>query len=532
MRRGPARGLLHAGVLLLAACGNAGRAVPPTETEDPATVADAPSESRDPTGEPIRITAGASWSEIERIVRASPRGSAVVFTVPDEERRPRHVRAVEPPDAVHVFPVSVRLEDTLDGPRLRYDVGGTSHRPTLGCPGVAPRTRGSFEGWDDAATDALAARLEAVRTWLGGPDDVFRLRIDADRHGETGHPPSVETVERVERRLREACTAIASLDDEGVRDPTHDELSACREAFRWLGGHGNADPPGGWDAEGSLRRCRGAALEPPLQGAGFGTADLQVTALALLAFFGEGYTNRGRHPYAKVVSRGLRRLKDAQGVDGCFGPCHAPTMPLTHALGTLAMFQAYDMTGSPIFRGSTEKALLFVTDALERGRDDPRALGVCAVIVASVRTHVDEQKKRGKTPRITEPDGLARDLREALRAGRGVPAGIELGGRVLLGDSVDESLVEIAGEEPRDPWTDWLLGLGLKRLRGDAWDAWRHAVQPRLREAQRFDGSACCYRGSWDPPLSLTDLGRVGTTALAVRILEVRDEIRYHFHFR
>jgi hypothetical protein len=367
---------------------------------------------------------------------------------------------------------------------------------------------------------------------MGRPDDVFRLRVDGDRHGDTGHPPSAEDVLRVERGLRESCGAIVSVGSAGERYDVDEHRVACEEALRWLGIHGNEDLPGGWDAEGSLRRCENLAFDRPLEGAGAEEADLQVTALALLAFLGRCYTNRGKHPYARVISRALRRLKYEQGVDGCYGPSHASSMPLTHALGTLAMVEAYANTGSPLFRRTLENALLFLPRALERGWNDPRVLGVCAVTVGSIRMHVDERRVRGQPVRISEPAGFADELLHALGTVRGVPAGLELGCRVLLGSEVPVPLADALDEDPSDPWTAWLTGLGLFRLRGDAWDAWLRAVRPRLLAAQRFDGSSCCYRGSWDPPDALADLGRVGMTALAVRILEVRDEVHWHYQPR
>ncbi len=83
--------------------------------------------------------------------------------------------------------------------------------------------------------------------------------------------------------------------------------------------------------------------------------DPGVTGLALCAFLGAGYTNRGRHPFAKTVSKGLRYLKNVQDAEGCFGPRTSQHYIYNHATASLAMVEAYGMTGSPIFKGSAQK---------------------------------------------------------------------------------------------------------------------------------------------------------------------------------
>ena len=134
--------------------------------------------------------------------------------------------------------------------------------------------------------------------------------------------------------------------------------TAVEDALKWLAAH--QSPGGQWEAAGFTRWCDGRPAAGGPDGAGKAHYDVGVTGLALCAFLGAGYTNRGRHPFAKTVSRGLRYLKNVQDAEGCFGPRATQHYIYNHATASLAMVEAYGMTGSPLFRGSAQKALDFI----------------------------------------------------------------------------------------------------------------------------------------------------------------------------
>ncbi len=119
---------------------------------------------------------------------------------------------------------------------------------------------------------------------------------------------------------------------------------AVDAALRWLAAHQTAD--GSWQSGGANG---GAALH-----------DIGVSGLAVCAFLGAGYTHRGEHDYARVVSKGLRYLKNSQDPEGCFGPRKTQQYGYSHAAAALAMVEAYGMTRSPIFKGSAQRALDFI----------------------------------------------------------------------------------------------------------------------------------------------------------------------------
>ncbi len=132
----------------------------------------------------------------------------------------------------------------------------------------------------------------------------------------------------------------------GTKKNAHD---AVEDALKWLAAH--QSPDGAWEAEGFRRWCDGkpASGEGP-DGAGKATYDVGVTGFSLLAFLGAGYTNRSEGPFGKVVSNGLKYLRNVQDAEGCFGARASGHYVYNHAIASLAMVEAYGMTGSSIYR--------------------------------------------------------------------------------------------------------------------------------------------------------------------------------------
>jgi hypothetical protein len=80
------------------------------------------------------------------------------------------------------------------------------------------------------------------------------------------------------------------------------------------------------------------------------------TGLALLAYLGAGHTHKhGR--YKATVKNGIRFLRSIQDGEGFLGDRSAPWALLNHALCSLALADAYGLTGSPLVRSSAQRAL-------------------------------------------------------------------------------------------------------------------------------------------------------------------------------
>ncbi len=101
---------------------------------------------------------------------------------------------------------------------------------------------------------------------------------------------------------------------------------AVEDALRWLAAH--QSPDGGWEAAGFNKWCDCKPISDGPDGLGKALYDPGVTGLALCAFLGAGYTNRGDHEFAKVVAKGLRYLKNVQDAEGCFGPQNGTALHL------------------------------------------------------------------------------------------------------------------------------------------------------------------------------------------------------------
>ncbi len=345
----------------------------------------------------------------------------------------------------------------------------------------------------------------------------------------------------------------------------------------WLAAH--QSPNGGWEAAGFGRWCAGKETVEGDWPGGRGRAhhDAGVTGLAVSAFLGAGYTNRGRHPYAKTVSKGLRYLKNVQDAEGCFGPRTHPRFVYDHAAAALAMIEAYGMTGSPIFKGSAQKALDFVLlcknpgsvwrygvkpgdddtsvtawmampliaarwinqDAEAHGRPAPLRFETDAF--AAVLTWLDrmtdpETGRTGYQTRGSGPDRPAdllgvfpRESSESTTAA-GVLLRVLLSGVSDPGDADQAGVARLEASPPRwDPDAGtidhvyWYFGaLAAHQAGGDLWNVWNASLGEVVRGSQRLDTDPCRYMGSWDPigPWG-REGGRVASTALMTMTLEV-----------
>ncbi len=137
---------------------------------------------------------------------------------------------------------------------------------------------------------------------------------------------------------------------------------SVHEALSWLARHQSAD--GGWECEGFAERCDG----PKCEGAGGGKFDVGVSGLALLAFLGAGHIpdplppDKGGTEFGFVVKRGLDGLIARQKADGTLGPA-SPKPMYDHAIATLALVEAYGMTGEPAIHDAAQNSIDFVQQA-------------------------------------------------------------------------------------------------------------------------------------------------------------------------
>ncbi len=368
--------------------------------------------------------------------------------------------------------------------------------------------------------------------------------------------------------------------DGGSSGMSKREFDAVEDALRWLAAH--QSPDGGWEAATFNRWCDGQPVTDAARmpdGSGKALYDPGVSGLALLAFLGAGYTNRGKHPFNKVVGKGLRYLKNVQDPEGCFGPRNTQQYIYNHATAALAMVEAYGMTGSAIWKGSAQRGLDFIALArnpyfawrygIKPGNNDTSVSGwMMMALKSALQINKVEIKAGRKAPlvvdesafeglrawldKVTDPDygrvgytrrgeGSARPVElvdrfpseksEAMTA-VGVLARIFMGENPEKSKLIQKGAALCAKLPPTWNTTDgsidmyyWYYGtLAMFQVGGAPWKTWRKAMEKSMLDSQRKDTDYCMYKGSWDPigPWG-GDGGRVYSTAVMALCLMVYD---------
>ncbi len=130
-------------------------------------------------------------------------------------------------------------------------------------------------------------------------------------------------------------------------------------ALGWLSRHQRAD--GSWSCAEFANACPDAKCG----GGGEACYDVGVTALAVLAFEGAGYSHMS-DGYGENVQRGLKWLASLQDAEGCIGGRDKKYL-YAHAIATLAVIQDFHMTKSPMLRQVAQRAVRFVIETQTMG---------------------------------------------------------------------------------------------------------------------------------------------------------------------
>jgi hypothetical protein len=279
-----------------------------------------------------------------------------------------------------------------------------------------------------------------------------------------------------------------------------------------------------------------------------------MTGLALLAFLGAGQTHTGPYTYAPNVQRGLDYLLSVQRSDGDLrGPSRGYGI-YCHAIASLALTEAFALTGDERLRIPAQRALDFLVQARAADRlswryepgdrygGDTSILGWAVMVAKSAREaglNVPDDLRRGSLIWLNK---VASGNHRGLAMYR--PPGYSDGGRVTPtmtaeawacrqflgvggpGPASDEAAAYLLAHGPdRDPFNlyYWYYAtLALYQHGGPAWTRWNERVRDQLVGRQTRGGHA---DGSWDPALCRDPYdskgGRIYATALAALSLEV-----------
>jgi hypothetical protein len=333
-------------------------------------------------------------------------------------------------------------------------------------------------------------------------------------------------------------------------------LSPIGPALAWLAKHQDAD--GRWDADGFMKHDVDGE---PCDGVGNPVHDVGVTALALMAFVGDGNSMRSG-PYRETVRRAVSWLKDQQGPDGRFGPGSSSDFIYDHAIAAYAMCEAYGYSQYKLLAPVAQRgidylqahrnpygawryqprdgdndtsvtcwAIMALSSAQHWGLTVDRAALQAAEVFLDSCTSADGHlgySRAGEASARKPGDHGARfpvDKTEALTA-----AGLFC--RFFLGQDPKEqpcmraAVDRILAKKPSwdaksgsiDHYYWYYASYALYQMGGRAWSEWSKALDLAVVKTQRKDGN---FAGSWDPSGAWgEDGGRVYSTAILALTLE------------
>ena len=282
-----------------------------------------------------------------------------------------------------------------------------------------------------------------------------------------------------------------------------------------------------------------------------------LTALAVLAFLGRGYTHEN-NSFADNVDRALRWLvaqQDSQGFLG--GRANKYARMYCHGMATIALGEAYGMTKDRTLREPLTRAVQYIISSqypdgswrytdwrllpTDKRQADMSMFGWQLMALKSAKTaglDVPEAPFKKaidfllvigddvKARRLSQFGGLA-----SYRLGEQPKPSMtaeSLFCKQLLGIKPTnrasiEAVEYLQNNLPRRSKQDlyyWYYGtLAMYNHGGDAWQHWNLALRDNLVADQRIDGD---FAGSWNPRSPWGDYGgRVFSTAISTLCLEV-----------
>jgi len=316
--------------------------------------------------------------------------------------------------------------------------------------------------------------------------------------------------------------------------------AAVAGALEWLAA--NQSPDGRWDAD-----KYGAGRETMLLGHDRGGAgakgDTGITGLALLAMLGAGNTHLEGN-YRENVQHGLEFLLRSQAANGSLqGEAELFASMYCHGIATLALCEAYAMTGDPRLRNGVTRAIRYTLDAQHvtgGWRYQPGDAGDMSQFGWQVMALKSAEIGGLPIPHETRVR-MTRFLRSVTSGRRGGLASYRPGerpSRTMTAEALvcrslagiensfaamDEGGQFIMSELPGSGRTDfyyyYYATLAMYQRQGSDWDRWNKALQNKLLRDQRRDDE---FAGSWDPDAMWGSYGgRVYSTALGALCLEV-----------
>jgi hypothetical protein len=278
---------------------------------------------------------------------------------------------------------------------------------------------------------------------------------------------------------------------------------------------------------------------------------IAATGMALLPFFAAGQTHKAKGAYQETVTKGVKFLLDRQEPSGTF---KGSSGMYAHAIAAIALTEAYGMTQDPKLKVPAQQALNYIVRAQATDGSwgyGPKTPGDTSIVGWQIQA-----LKSGKLAGLTVPDEPFKKASTFLdsvsvRAGDGSGYGYRTRGQTENLTAVGLLCRQYMGWGPKKPdlqiGVEWMIknhlpnrdrDLKAKRLHnsyyyyyatqvvhffgGPAWsDTWNPAIRDLLIDLQEKEGADA---GSWaacDGRHFGDQVGRLGTTCLALLTLEV-----------
>lgn len=436
-------------------------------------------------------------------------------------------RSAAEPTGVRVAAASAPRADVVEPSERDIDSG--TGRPAV--VEITPTAELAAE--DDLTSLAVASIPHRDRDGLPrtGPPTVSPV----DRDGLVEAPIDLDIpldVEPIASKLpQRAPDARAELLEKlGGSDETERAVAA---ALAWLARHQHAD--GHWDGEQFDHGCGACDGNTPFE------VDAGLTGLSLLCFLGADHSHMKTGPYREHVGRAIDWLLARQEGDGDLRG--AETM-YSQGIATIALSEAYAMTGDERLRAPVERAVRFIERArnatLGGWRYEPGQPGDTSVLGWQIMALKSAQLAGIEI----EPAALAgahhwlalvhdphhpgqykyQPHREVTRA----MTAEAMFTRQLLGVPRHDPTMPLSEAYIREPLPDWSAAntyewyyttLALFHYQSEHWPTWNTSLTRTLLDAQRTDGKTA---GSWDVTGKWASTGgRVYQTAICALMLEV-----------
>ena len=318
---------------------------------------------------------------------------------------------------------------------------------------------------------------------------------------------------------------------------------SVEDGIDWIVRHQRADGSWGLDYH---EQCQGTvcSFQPVM------SSDTGATGLALLPLLGAGYIHTVKSRHQDAVRRGISWLIENQQPDGNLftGPPGMAYM-YSHAIGTMALCEAYGLSQDPRLKQPAQRAIKFIVDAQDPTtggwRYFPGQAGDTSVfgwMMFALRSgrgagiSVPRNTLKGCTRYLDMASVDRSRITYAYQPGRAATAVMTaeaLLARQLLGWArKTPALVKGAAEIARHLETNderniyyWYYATQLlHNMKNKDWETWNLKVREGLISMQVKDGT--CANGSWDPNFPAVDVwgqraGRLFNTSLSILTLEV-----------